>query len=92
MQRVFFDKVVDIDTCYLQEEPTNGLRKLIRDYGLQNGLSFYDIKAHEGWLRNLQLRICTTGEVMANIVVGYEDREEMRKLGRSCFATIPSLV
>jgi 23S rRNA (uracil1939-C5)-methyltransferase len=86
-----FDKVVDIDTCYLQEEPTNGLRKLIRDYGLENGLSFYDIKAHEGWLRNLQLRICTTGEIMANIVVGYEDQEQIRRLADHVLQQFPGL-
>ena len=86
-----FDKVVDIDTCYLQEEPTNQLRKAVRDFGLKNGLSFYDIKAHQGWLRNLQLRICTTGEVMANLVIGYEDEEMTRKLADHLLQQFPGL-
>ncbi|MBS1606310.1 MAG: 23S rRNA (uracil(1939)-C(5))-methyltransferase RlmD [Bacteroidetes bacterium] len=86
-----FDKVVDIDTCYLQEEPTNLLRKAVRDFGLKNGLSFYDIKAHQGWLRNLQLRICTTGEVMANLVIGYEDAETTRKLADHLLQQFPGL-
>jgi 23S rRNA (uracil1939-C5)-methyltransferase len=68
-----FDKVVDIDTCYLQEEPTNGLRHAVKDFAIANGFSFYDIKSHAGWLRNLQLRVCTSGEVMVNLVLGYED-------------------
>jgi 23S rRNA (uracil1939-C5)-methyltransferase len=86
-----FDKVVDIDTCYLQEEPTNSLRKAVRDFGLENDLSFYDIKAHQGWLRNLQLRICTTGEVMANLVIGYEDEKQTRRLADLLLQQFPDL-
>jgi 23S rRNA (uracil1939-C5)-methyltransferase len=89
--RGLFDKVVDIDTCYLQEEPTNRLRKAVRDFGLENDLSFYDIKAHEGWLRNLQLRICTTGEVMANLVIGYEDEKLTRRLADLLLQQFPDL-
>lgn len=89
--RGLFDKVVDIDTCYLQAEPTNRLRKAVRDFGLQHGLSFYDIREHRGWLRNLQLRICTTGEIMANLVVGYEDGEQTRALASLLRAQFPGL-
>jgi 23S rRNA (uracil1939-C5)-methyltransferase len=89
--RGLFDKVVDIDTCYLQEEPTNRLRKAVRDFGLDNDLSFYDIKAHEGWLRNLQLRICTTGEVMANLVIGYEDETLISQLAGLLLQQFPDL-
>ena len=77
-----FDKVVDIDTCHLQAEPTNRLRKAVRDFGLREDLSFYDIRQHQGWLRNLQLRICTTGEIMANLVLGYEDETLTRQACR----------
>jgi 23S rRNA (uracil1939-C5)-methyltransferase len=89
--RGLFDKVVDIETCYLQEEPTNRLRKAVRDFGLENDLSFYDIKAHEGWLRNLQLRICTTGEVMANLVIGYEDEKLTHQLAGQLLQQFPDL-
>ncbi|MHA4812151.1 23S rRNA (uracil(1939)-C(5))-methyltransferase RlmD [Flavitalea flava] len=71
--RGMFDKVVDIDTCYLQAEPTNLLRKVIKDYALAHDFSFYDIRQHQGFMRTLQLRICETGEVMANLVFGNED-------------------
>ena len=68
-----FDKVVNIDTCFLQEEPSNELRLAIRDFAIQHEFPFYDIKHHKGWLRTMQVRVCTTGETMLNIVVGYED-------------------
>ncbi len=86
-----FDKVVDIDICHLQDEPTNRLRKAVRDFGLEEDLSFYDIKQHEGWLRNLQLRICTTGEIMANIVLGYEDEPPIRRLADRLVQQFPEL-
>ncbi|HXB09156.1 MAG TPA: 23S rRNA (uracil(1939)-C(5))-methyltransferase RlmD [Puia sp.] len=86
-----FDKVVDIDTCYLQEEPTNRLRKAIRDFALERDLSFYDIKEHRGWLRNLQLRICTTGEIMANLILGHEDEERTSELTRLLLQQFPEL-
>lgn len=74
----FFDKVVDIRKCWLQPEPNNELRNAIREYALQKKLSFYDYREHRGFLRNLQLRICTTGEVMVNVVFG-EDHEKKRR-------------
>ena len=89
--RGLFDKVVDIDTCFLQEEPTNRLRRLVRDFGIRHQLPFYDIKEHRGWLRNLQVRICTTGEVMANLVVGYADDGQTRRLSELMLQQIPEL-
>jgi len=86
-----FDKIVDIDICYLQEEPTNGLRKTIKEFGLAHGYSFYDIKQHQGFLRNLQLRICTTGEVMANLVLGYEDAPAREALLQHVLEKYPHL-
>ena len=86
-----FDKVVDIDTCYLQEEPTNLLRKAVKEFAIGQGYSFYDIKSHEGWLRNLQLRICTTGEIMANVVLGYEDVTERERLLDNILQQFPTL-
>jgi 23S rRNA (uracil1939-C5)-methyltransferase len=76
--RGLFDKVVRIVECHLQHEPTNLLRNSIADYSLENSLTHYDIRNHHGYLRNLQVRLCTTGELMVNLVVGYED-EKVRK-------------
>lgn len=89
--RGLFDKVVDIDLCHLQEEPTNRLRKSIRDFGLREDLTFYDIRQHQGWLRNLQLRICTTGEIMANLVLGYEDEMLTHRLADGILQQFPEL-
>ena len=71
--RGFFDKVVPIVECHLQAEPTNRLRNSIRDYAKEYDLPHYDIRQHTGYLRNLQVRLAITGELMVNLVVGYKD-------------------
>jgi 23S rRNA (uracil1939-C5)-methyltransferase len=73
--RGFFDKVVPIFECHLQSEPTNYIRLAIWEYARQHQLSHYDIRNHNGFLRNLLIRIAATGEIMVNIVVGYEDKK-----------------
>ncbi|HLK28136.1 MAG TPA: 23S rRNA (uracil(1939)-C(5))-methyltransferase RlmD [Puia sp.] len=75
-----FDKVIDINTCYLQSEPTNRLRIAVKEFAEKKNLSFYDIKQQQGFLRTMQVRICTTGEAMANIMFGYEDEEKRNLL------------
>jgi 23S rRNA (uracil1939-C5)-methyltransferase len=72
--RGFFDKVVPIFECHLQSEPTNFIRLAVWDYAKEHGLTHYDIRQHTGFLRNLQIRLATTGELMVNIVVAYEDK------------------
>jgi 23S rRNA (uracil1939-C5)-methyltransferase len=66
-----FDKIVDIWECHLQDEPVNRIRNWVRDQALSHGFKFYDIRAHEGWLRNLIFRLCSTGELMVNLVVAH---------------------
>jgi 23S rRNA (uracil1939-C5)-methyltransferase len=76
----FFDKIVNIEKCWLQPEPTNELRNAVRTFALEQGYSFYDYREHKGLLRNLLLRICTTGEVMVNVVFGADDAEKRNRL------------
>ena len=70
-----FDKIVEIDICHLQAAPTNEIRKAIVNFCLLHKIPFYDIKKQEGWLRNMQIRVATTGEVMVNIIVGFENKD-----------------
>jgi 23S rRNA (uracil1939-C5)-methyltransferase len=73
--RGFFDKVVPIFECHLQKEPTNFIRLAVLNYAKENKLTHYDIRQHTGFIRNLLIRIATTGEIMVNIVLGYEDKK-----------------
>jgi 23S rRNA (uracil1939-C5)-methyltransferase len=93
--RGLFDKVVPIITCHLQEEPTNRLRLAIKDYAAQHNLTHHNIKEHHGFLRNLQVRLATTGELMVNIVLGYDDktlRTNLLNFVRETFPEITTLL
>lgn len=67
-----FDKIIDIDICHLQHEPTNRIRKAVRNFAIRHSYPFYDIKEHTGYMRNVQVRLCTTGEIMVNVVFAYD--------------------
>lgn len=70
-----FDKVIDIEECHLQASLNNDIRNKVRDYALEQGIPFYDIKQHTGVLRNLMIRLCTTGDTMVNLVFAEFDQE-----------------
>ena len=59
-----FDKVVDIQHCSLQAEPSNAIRLAIKAFAMENEISFYNLRTHEGVLRNLIIRTASTGEIM----------------------------
>ena len=70
-----FDKVIDLDTCHHQVEPSNEIRNLIRDLAIEKELSFYDHRTNEGFLRNLIIRTSRIGEVMVVLSVQYDQSE-----------------
>lgn len=75
-----FDKVLHIDECYLQDSLGDRIRNSIYEYAIQHNLDFYDIKANEGLLRTLLLRIAESGEIMVCISFGREDMKEIEGL------------
>jgi 23S rRNA (uracil1939-C5)-methyltransferase len=75
-----FDKVLDIEECHLQEEPSNEIRLEVKRYALENKLEFYDIRKQTGWLRNLIIRNTSKGEWMVILVLFYENKQAREKL------------
>ncbi len=86
-----FDKVLDIKKCHLQDDFTNKLRLFIKKFGKDNGYSFYDLKAQCGLLRTLMIRISSTGEIMAVVVFGENDKEKIRKLLDAVASEFPQI-
>jgi len=86
-----FDKVVEIKTCYLQHEPTNLLLTLLREYTTSRNLPYYDAKAQYGWLRNVIIRVASTGEVLINLIMHHEDKEEREALLQYILQNIPGI-
>ncbi|WP_395810527.1 23S rRNA (uracil(1939)-C(5))-methyltransferase RlmD [Daejeonella sp.] len=73
-----FDKILDIEHCYLQADPSNNIRNKVREYALANKISFYNLKNHEGSLRNLIIRTSSTGELMVIVVFAYVEEEQIK--------------
>jgi 23S rRNA (uracil1939-C5)-methyltransferase len=70
-----WDKVLDIDHCYLMKEPVNAIRLEVRRYSIEKGLSFYNARIHDGLLRNMIMRNTGSGDFMLVMVFGKEENE-----------------
>jgi 23S rRNA (uracil1939-C5)-methyltransferase len=75
-----YDKLIDVEHCYLQAEPSNKIRNFIREYAYQHSISFYNPYEHHGELRSLFVRNSNTGEVMINLVFGEDLNEQTQNL------------
>ena len=75
-----FDKVLDINTCWLQSELSNKIRNAIKEYALKHDYSFFDIKEHQGMLRTLIIRTSSTGEVMVILSCQIKSDNEEQQL------------
>ena len=75
-----FDKVLDIDKCWLQPDPSNEIRNAVREFCIDHGYSFYNVREHSGLMRNLIVRTASTGETMVVVVFGRDERRAIEKL------------
>jgi 23S rRNA (uracil1939-C5)-methyltransferase len=74
-----WDKILDINKCHLQEDPSNAIRNEIREFANLNNLTFFNPRSHEGLLRTLMLRTASTGEIMV-LIQFFEDDIQNREL------------
>ncbi len=74
-----WDKILDIEKCHLQEDPSNEIRNKIKNFALENQLSFYNARRQEGFLRTLMIRTSSTGEVMV-LLQFFEENKTQREL------------
>ena len=86
-----FDKIIEIQECFLMDDVNNKIRNCIRRFAQENNYSYYDIKQHTGWLRNIIIRYCHTGELMVNICLGYEEESATKKLLDFLLQQVPSI-
>ena len=72
-----FDKVLNIEHCALQQDPSNDIRLAVRRYAEDNNLEYYDIRNHTGFLRNLVVRNTSTGQWMVIVIVANDDPDRL---------------
>jgi len=90
-----FDKILEINHCYLQADPSNDLRNSISAFAKEHNISFYNLRAHEGALRNLVIRTSSTGELMVIVIFAYPEEGQvdlMMNYVKNTFPQINSLL
>jgi 23S rRNA (uracil1939-C5)-methyltransferase len=74
-----WNKVVDINKCWLQEDFTNNIRNSIRGFSIKNNIPFFNHSTQSGELRTLMIRTTSTGEIMI-LIQFYIDNKSNREL------------
>ena len=89
-----WDKILDINQCHLQADPSNAIRNAVKDFAIKNDLAFFNTRRQEGLLRTLMIRTTSIGEIMVLIQFFKDDkinRELLLDFLSEAFPTITSL-
>ncbi len=86
-----FDKIIDIDHCYLQGGLSNELRTQAKAIAREQGLSFYDVRYHTGFMRNITIRTSQKGETMLIVVFGEPEMEKITNYLDALLERFPQL-
>ncbi|MFW6275770.1 MAG: 23S rRNA (uracil(1939)-C(5))-methyltransferase RlmD [bacterium] len=86
-----FDKVINIDKCWLQPSPSNEIRNFISEYANHNGLDFFDIRQKEGLLRTLIIRTSSIGETMVVLSFFKNDKPAIKNLLDAVIQNFPQI-
>ena len=86
-----FDKIININKCWLQGDPSNQIRNFIKEYADDHNLEFFDRKIQSGLLRNIIIRTSTTGDVMLIVCFFSEQKENREKLLAAVASEFPQI-
>jgi len=74
-----WDKILDLNSCHLQQDPSNAIRTAVKEFALKHNMEFFNTRAQTGLLRTLMIRTSSTGEIMV-LIQFYDDLEAERTL------------
>lgn len=86
-----FDKILDIEHCYLQGDPSNDIRLAVKKFAKEQSLSFFDVRSQQGFLRNIIIRKVTTGDLMVILVFFYDNKEKREALLEAVSEKFPEI-
>jgi 23S rRNA (uracil1939-C5)-methyltransferase len=86
-----FDKIININKCWLQADPSNSIRNFIKDYADEKGLEFFDRRIQDGLLRNIIVRSSTTGDLMLIVCFFREEKEKREALLAAIASEFPQI-
>lgn len=86
-----FDKIIELNHCYLQAEPSNSIREAVRKYAREKQLEFFDLRSQQGLLRNLIIRTSNMNEVMVIMQFYRKDEKEIHELMNHLKESFPAI-
>lgn len=86
-----WDKILDIDKCHLQADPSNAIRNEVRAFANANNLTFFNPREHSGLLRTLMIRTSSTGEIMILIQFFENDKKNIELILNHLSETFPAI-
>ncbi len=75
-----FDKVLDVDTCYLQKDPSNDIRLAVKAFAIDKDFTFYNVREQRGFLRNMIIRTSTTDDLMVVMIFGEDNKADIESM------------
>lgn len=86
-----WSKILDLKECWLQEDPSNAIRLAVKNYAVEHGLEFFDVKGQQGFLRTLMLRQTSKGEWMVLFQLFREEKENREQLFEYLLKEFPQI-
>jgi 23S rRNA (uracil1939-C5)-methyltransferase len=86
-----WDKILDLNKCYLQADPSNAIRNAVKQFAIENNLEFFNTRNQTGLLRTMMIRTSTTGEIMVLIQFFKEDKTNREILLNFIAETFPEI-
>ena len=87
-----FDKVLDIDRCYLQADPSNDIRLFIKQFSVEREWPFFNLRLKTGFIRNVIVRNNLKGETLLVLVVGSENQDWINELVSALTSRFPQVI
>jgi 23S rRNA (uracil1939-C5)-methyltransferase len=87
-----FDKVLDIDHCYLQADPSNAIRLFIKQLSVTHQWPFFNLRSKAGFIRNVIVRNNLAGEAVIVLVVGEANEDWIKVLVDTLAAQFPQVI
>ena len=86
-----FDKVINLNNCHLQKEPSNAIRLSVKQFADENKLTYFDIRNQEGLLRNLMVRTSSTNDLMVLVQFYENDKKNIKLLMEHIKISFPEI-
>ena len=86
-----WDKILNVNKCWLQEEPSNAIRNAVKEFAIENELEFFNTRNQTGLLRTMMIRTSTTGDLMVMIQFFKEDKAKRELLLNYLAETFPQI-